>query len=259
MTFLDIGIIDIIDILIVAYLLYQLYMIIRGTSAMSIFAVISAVYLIWLIVKALQMSLLSTILGHVMGVGVVAILIVFQQEIRKFLLMFVNKYSNANFSLEYLFSYFIKKTDQKLVLTPIINACKSMGQSKTGALIIMPDKSDFKTITETGEFVNATTSTQLLETIFFKNSPLHDGAVIIRDDKIVAAGCVLPITNRTDIPKIVGLRHRAAIGITENTDALAIIISEERGHISYSERGRLVLNIKLEELETALKQKFNLN
>ncbi len=187
-----------------------------------------------------------------MGVGVVAILIVFQQEVRKFLLLFVNKYSNADFSLEYIFSIFIKKTETKLELKPILTACKSMQKTKTGALIVFPDKSDLKTVVESGELVNAKITSQLLKTIFFKNSPLHDGAVVIVENQIVAAGCILPITNRTDLPKEVGLRHRAAIGITENTDALAVIVSEERGHISYSLKGRLKLNVKIETLERVL-------
>jgi len=252
MAFLDFGLIDFIDIFIVAYLLYQFYMIIRGTSAMNIFAVIFSVYLIWLIVKALHMELLSGILGHIMGVGVVAILIVFQQEIRKFLLLFVSKYSKVEFSLEYLFSFFIKKTDTKMQIKSILSACESMKKSKTGALIVFPNKTDLETIIETGDPINAKTTSQLLETIFFKNSPLHDGAVVIVDDKIVAAGCILPITNRTDLPKEVGLRHRAAIGITENTDSVAVIVSEERGHISYSQKGKLKLNIEIDELEFVL-------
>jgi len=219
---------------------------------MNIFVVIFSVYLIWLIVKALHMDLLSGILGHIMGVGVVAILIVFQQEIRKFLLLFVNKYSKVEFSLEYLFSFFIKNTDTKLEIKPILNACESMRKTKTGALIIIPSKSDLKAIVETGDSINSKITSQLLETIFFKNSPLHDGAVIIINNQIVAAGCILPITNRTDLPKEVGLRHRAAIGITENTDSIAVIVSEERGHISYSQKGKLKLDIAIDELEFVL-------
>lgn len=258
MTFLDFGIIDFIDIFIVAYLLYQFYMIIRGTSAMNVFVAIFSVYLVWLIVKALQMELLSSILGHVMGVGVLAVFIVFQQEIRKFLLMFVNKYSKIDFSVERLFRFFNQKTGVKINFEPIINACKEMSVKKTGVLIVIPKESDFKQVIETGDAINAPTSSQLLQTIFFKNSPMHDGAVIIFENTIVAASCVLPITNRGDLPKEVGLRHRAAVGATENTDAFAIIISEERGHISYSEKGRLITNIKIDELEVAMKQKFDI-
>ena len=258
MTFLDIGIIDIIDIFVVAYLLYQFYKVIRGTVAINISAVIFAVYLVWLIVKALDMQLLSTILGHVMGVGIIAIFIVFQQEIRRFLLMLSNRYSNINFSIESIFSFLIKKKSSKIILEQIVLACENMQKKKCGALIIIPQKSNLKNIAETGELIDAITSAQLIETIFFHNSPLHDGAVIISEDKIVAGSCVLPLTERTDLPNFLGLRHRAAIGITENTDALAIVVSEERGHISYGEFGKLNLNVTIQALTKIIKDKFEL-
>ena len=256
MTFLDIGLIDLIDIFVVAYLLYQFYMIIRGTVAINIFVVIFSVYLIWLVVKVLNMQLLSTILGHVMGVGIIAILIVFQQEIRRFLLMLGTRYAKIDFSVESLISLFIKSKDSLLKVDQIVLACENLQTKKYGALIVIPEKSNMKNIAETGEILNALTSAQLLETIFYKNCPLHDGAVIIVDDKIVAGSCVLPLTERTDLPNFLGLRHRAALGITENTDSLAIVVSEERGHISYAEHGKLSLNVTIKDLITIINKKF---
>jgi len=260
MTFLDFGILDVIDILAVAYLLYQFYMMIKGTAAMNIFGVIVLMYFIWLIVKLANMTLLSTILGQVMGVGIIALIVVFQQELRKFLLLMWQRYSNFNFSLETIFSSFIQSSEKSDVcIIQIVNACKNMQKTNTGALIVIPNHSNLDLIMETGEKINADTNTQLLESIFFKNSPLHDGAVIILENKIMAARCVLPVSERTDLPKNLGLRHKSAIGVTESTDAIAIIVSEERGHISFAEHGKVSINISPEKLIETLKKKFEKN
>jgi len=257
MTFLDFGFLDVIDILVVAYLLYQFYIMIRGTAAMNIFGIIVLMYFIWMIVKLANMTLLSTILGQVMGVGIIALIVVFQQELRKFLLLMWNRYSNFSFSLETFFSYFIKEKEKNSIgINQIISACKNMQKTFTGALIVIPLQSNLDLIIQTGEKINADTNTQLLESIFFKNSPLHDGAVIIIEDKIIAARCVLPISERIDLPKNLGLRHKSAIGITESTDAIAIIVSEERGHISFAEFGKVTINVAPEKLAEILKKKF---
>lgn len=256
MTFLDIGFVDILDIFIVAYLLYQFYQIIRGTAAMNIFLVVVALYFLWWFVRVINMTLLSTILGQVMGVGIIALIIVFQQEIRRFLLMMWTRYSNLTFTFENFISFFKKAPEINLNIEQIVIACENMKKTLTGALIVIPKESNLEFVYETGEKLNAETNSQLLETIFFKNSPLHDGAVIIYKEKILAARCVLPVTERNDLPKNLGLRHRSAIGITESTDAMAIIVSEERGHISYAEFGRIVINITPEKLKEALKNKF---
>ena len=256
MTFLDFGIIDLIDIIIVAYLFYQFYQMVKGTAALNIFIVIIILYFLWWVVRAINMTLLSTILGQVMGVGLIAIIIVFQQEIRRFLLMIWTRYSSINFSFENLMNLFKTKAETKINIEQIVNACENMKKTKTGALIVIPKDSNLDMITETGEKINSDTNTQLLETIFFKNSPLHDGAVIISKDKILAARCVLPVTDKLDLPKNLGLRHRSAIGITESTDSLVIVVSEERGQISYAEFGKIVLNVSADFLTQVIKTKF---
>ncbi len=257
MGFLDIGFTDILDIFLVASLLYQFYILIKGTVAMNVFVGLFFMYLIWLLVRALNMQLLSSILGQFMGVGVIALIIVFQQEIRRFLLIMGSKYlTKKNFSLEQLFSFMIKDTVPKIRTKSIVRACESMAKSKTGALIVITNKSELSTYIETGEIINATTTSRLLETIFFKNSPLHDGAVIIRDDKIVAARCVLPVSENQDMPKNLGLRHRSALGMSESTDAFVVIVSEERGHISIAQFGKIITNISPTELSNYLEEQF---
>jgi len=253
--FLHFGIIDFLDIILVAYLFYQFYLIIKDTVAIKIFTVIIAVYFIWLIVRALNMQLLSTILGHIMGVGVLALFIVFQQEIRRFLLLMGTQYTNKKFSIKHIFSFNKNKSTCKIPIKQIIKACDYMRKNNIGALIVVSDKHNLQQFAN-GEKLDAAVSPLLLETIFFKNTPLHDGAVLIEKDRIIAAACVLPLTERTDLPYYLGLRHRAALGITENTDALAIVISEERGQISYAEYGRINLDVGLSTLEFKITEKF---
>lgn len=258
MSFLDFGIIDLIDITLVAYLLYQFYRIIKGTAAFNIFVVIVLLYFFWWFVRAINMTLLSTILGQIMGVGIIAIIIVFQQEIRRFLLMMWTKYSNWSLSFDNIISLFKKAEVHKINVEQIIHACENMKKTKTGALIVIPKESNLDMIMQTGEKINADTNAQLLESIFFKNSPLHDGAVIIQKDRILAARCVLPVTEKIDLPKHLGLRHKSAIGITESTDSLVIVVSEERGYISFAEFGKLTANVTAERLTEALRKKFEL-
>ncbi|MEN9443900.1 MAG: hypothetical protein RIS47_790, partial [Bacteroidota bacterium] len=221
MNFLELRFLDVIDIFLVAFLLYQLYMLTKGTVAINIFAGLIGIYLIWLLVKALNMQLLGLILGQVMGVGVIALIIVFQQEIRNFLIIIGTKYlNNKTLSIEHIFATFIRDEKPKVKIASIVKACKSMATTKTGALIVIERESNLDIYVTTGDRIQARTSSRLLEAIFFKNSPLHDGGVIIRGDEIWAARCVLPVTSRHDIPAHMGLRHRAAIGVSENTDAL---------------------------------------
>ncbi len=255
LRFLEFGLIDVIDIFLVAYLFYQFFMIIRGTAAINIFYVIIGAYFIWLLVKALNMQLLSTILGHIMSVGVIAILIVFQQEVRRFLLMIGSK-SQENFKFNKFFDYFRKKVECNIPIEEILTACDYLKEKKTGALIVISDNDIFENYYQSGQKLNATVNAHLLQTIFFKNSPLHDGAVFIVRDKITAASCVLPLTERTDLPYYLGLRHRAAIGITENTDSLAIIVSEERGQISFAEYGKVIIGVEIPTLKQKIESKF---
>jgi uncharacterized protein (TIGR00159 family) len=255
-AFITIRFLDILDILLVAFLLYQIYNLIRGTTAINIFIGIFSLYLLWLLVKALNMDLLSSILGQVIGVGVIALLIVFQQEIRRFLLIISTRYIRSKkFSIERFF-LFGEKKDSNLNIDAIVNACSNMSAFKTGALIAITKKSDLLSFIKTGDIINADTTSRLLESIFFKNSPLHDGAVIIKEDRIAAARCVLPTSERLDLPPQFGMRHRAALGITEKTDAIVVLVSEETGAISFAKDENIESNIGPNRLRQRLEKEF---
>lgn len=253
--FIKIRILDIIDILLMAYLMYQVFLLIRGTVAMNIFIGLLSVYLLWIIVKALDMQLLGTILGQFIGVGVIALIIVFQQEIRRFLIFLGNQYFSRNrLTLEKILPLL---ADQKRVkIKSIIKACINMAKSKTGALIVITRKTDMSVFAETGDILNADTSSRLIESIFNKNGPLHDGAMIIINDKILAARCILPVSESLSLPPSYGLRHRAALGMTENTDSLVIIVSEQTGDISLAENGKLITDVDPKKLISRLEEEF---
>ena len=206
------------------------------------------IFLVWLIVKALKMELLGSILGQLFGVGVIAIIIVFQQEVRRFLLMLGSRYrTNKKFSLENLFSGQLKFASES-TLHSIVDACRQMSLSKTGALIVIARQNELTEYIETGRLLDADISTELLRNIFFKNAPLHDGAVIIGLNRIKAARCILPISQNLEINPVLGLRHRAAIGISEQTDAYVIVVSEETGRISTATNGKLSEGISADDL-----------
>ncbi|MCX6261964.1 MAG: diadenylate cyclase CdaA [Bacteroidia bacterium] len=255
---LDIRFIDIVDIVLVAIIFYQLYKLIRGTAALSIFIGIFIIYMFWLIVKALNMELIGALMGQVIGVGVIALIIVFQQEVRRFLLVIGNRYMNRRrFSFGKIFSTVEEETGSPKEAEEIVRATESMASKKTGALIVLGRKSSLDIYSEGGERIDAIISAELLETIFFKNSPLHDGAVLIEDGKIFAARCPLPITDRISLPPRFGMRHRAAIGISEHTDALVVVVSEESGHITVAEGGEMKEHITPNELrQILLKEKI---
>ncbi|MBE9511762.1 MAG: TIGR00159 family protein [Bacteroidetes bacterium] len=256
-AFITIRVLDILDIILVAVLLYQLYRLIRGTVAINIFIGIFIVYLFWLVVKALNMELISTIFGQVIGVGVIALIIVFQQEIRRFLLILGSKYiSNERFSFDNLFSTVALASEPKLDIDTLIKACKRMSASKTGALIVLKRRSVLSAIIESGDILNADYSSRMLESIFFKNNPLHDGAVIIEGKKIVAARCVLPTSENIYLPARYGMRHRAAIGMTERNDSLVVVVSEETGEISLANSGEIKANLKFEDLKKLLEREL---
>lgn len=246
-------VLDIIDIFMVAIILYQLYRLIRGTAAFSIFLGIFFVYLFWLVVKALNMELISAMVGQVMGVGVIALIIVFQQEIRRFLLAIGNRYMSRNrFTFDRYFpSGAVDQTSNQIV-EEIVHAVESMAQSRTGALIGIGRTSLLDIYSDGGELLNALVTDELLKTIFYKGSPLHDGAVLIQNGKILAARCPLPSTDRTALPARLGMRHRAGIGLTEQTDALVVIVSEERGRISVADAGNLKEDVTPNELRQLL-------
>lgn len=240
MDFFSIGIIDIIDIILVALLMFQLYKLIKGTSAFSIFIGIFVFYLLWIVVKALNMELLSSILGQVIGVGVIALIVVFQQEIRRFLLYLGNRYFSKMSSR---WGQSLINSDDAGYIDDIVTACENMSQLYTGALIVFARKNNLNMVQETGDLIKARVSSRLIETIFFKNSPMHDGAMVVVNGRIESARCVLPQTERVDLPAYLGMRHRAAIGISEVTDAIVVVVSEESGRISYIENGRLYANL----------------
>lgn len=246
---------DLIDILLVAIIMFQLYKLVKGTVAIRIFLGILAIYLFWKIVEALQMELLSEILGQFIGVGVLALIIVFQQEIRRFLLLIGN---NSFFSSGKSGKFFslLKPNENKretLNFKQVVKAVSALSKTKTGALIIIDSHSELKYYASSGEKINATVSAAMLESIFFKNSPLHDGGVIIENNTIIAARCILPVSENQEFPSHFGLRHRAAAGITETSRSIAIIVSEETGKISLAKEGRITYNIAIEELTEALK------
>ncbi len=253
MDFIKLTAIDIVDIFLVALLFYQVYRLIRGTAAISIFTGILVVYFLWLLVRALHMELLSLILGQVMGVGVLALIVVFQQEIRRFLLHLGSRYISGNrFSFRNLFFPKRAGSGSQGSICAIVTACKVMAASKTGALIVFARKSPLTLYAETGEAIDAKVSVRLIENIFFKNTPLHDGAMIVNGERIVAARCVLPSTDNPNVAQELGMRHRAAIGLTEHTDALVVVVSEERGSISLAEGGNISFDVTPERLEEML-------
>ena len=252
----SLRIIDVVDIILFAILLYEIYNLVKGTAAIRIFIGIIALYLIWKIVKAFQMQLLTEILGQFISVGVIALIVVFQPEIRQFLLMVGNTRIIKSQRKRFLFWRFKVNNPFNLNIDKIVMACQKMAETKTGALIVISQQNELAQYIATGQPVDARISEVLIETIFFKNSPLHDGAVVIIGDKIRAARCILPVSNRADIPPFYGLRHRAAVGITEKSDAIAIIVSEERGEIAYSYEGRLFEEITPSGLSNFLESRF---
>lgn len=250
--FLQVKPIDILDVCLVAFLIYQLYKLLRGSIALRIFIGLLSVYLIYLIVKATKMELLTTILGNVMGVGFIAIIILFQQEIRKFLLIAGKSASSNNRSFFQSLIFRKKSTSERIDISPIVESAKILGGTNTGALMVIAKGSELRLYAETGDEIDSLMSKRLLLSIFNKTSPLHDGAVIIVDNRIKAARCILPVTEDSDLPAFLGLRHRAGIGISELTDCIVVIVSEETGEISLARDGKLYYNLAPLELRAKL-------
>jgi uncharacterized protein (TIGR00159 family) len=248
-----ITVIDVIDILLVALIMFQLYRIIKGTSAFTIFIAVFFIYLFWLIVKALNMQLVSSMLGQVMGVGVIALIVVFQQEVRRFLLVIGNRYiKNRRFSIARLFVSVQDDPGGPIIAEQIVRAAESMASKKIGCLMVIGRQGSLDMFAEGGKIIKARISAELLETIFFKNTPLHDGAVLIDNDMILAARCPLPVTDQYLVSSKFGMRHRAAIGMSENSDALVVVVSEETGHISVADAGEIRMNLTPNELRNIL-------
>lgn len=253
--FLEFGIKDFIDILLVALMLYYAYRVMRESRSLNVFVGILIFIVVWLFVsQVLEMRLLGTILDKLVSVGVIALIVLFQDDIRKFLsnlgaherVKRLRRFLSSRKNGEQ------NKTQLKRSILPIVMACMSMSKGKVGALIVIERSLKLNDIVSTGEVINANINQRLIENIFFKNSPLHDGAMVISEQRIVAAGCILPVSHNLDIPKELGLRHRAALGMSQESDALCIIVSEETGSISIAQNGEFRLRLTAEELETVL-------
>lgn len=254
MLFFEFGIKDIVDIVLVAIMLFYAYRLMKESRSLNVFIGILVFVVLWLLVsQVLQMKLLGSIMDKVLSVGVIGLVILFQDDIRKFLFNL-----GAHQRVRALRRFVVNddkaldKAHLKQVIMPVVLACMSMSKKKIGALIVIQRATPLDDIVSTGEVINADINQRLIENIFFKNSPLHDGAVIIVKEHIKAAGCILPVSHDLDIPKELGLRHRAALGITQESDGIAVVVSEETGSISIAIRSKFHLRLSAEKLESIL-------
>ncbi len=255
--FISVRWLDILDIFLVAIILYEVYRLVRGTVAINIFLGILSVYIFWKIVNSLEMELLSEIIGQFVSVGVIALIVVFQKEIRQFLLLLGTPKFMKERSRWFTFFKIQVRPQMPLAVEPIVQACAHMASNNTGALIIITRRSELAEYVNTGEVIDSKISDALITNIFYKNSPLHDGAIIIHRNRIQAARCILPLTRSESFPVTFGLRHRAAVGISEQSDAIAVVVSEQTGDIAYAKDGTLYKKIKPEALKTFLESEFN--
>ena len=256
MELFDIRIIDLIDILLVAFLLYQVYRLLKGPVAINILVGVGAIYLVWKGVELLHMELLSEILGQFIGVGVIALIVVFQQEVRKFLLYIGTTDFGRQNALAKIFGWNRRGSADETDFATIAQACASFSQTKTGAIIVIARKTGLGSFESTGDRIDARISVRLLESIFQKESPLHDGAVIVSGERILSARCILPVSDRESLPSRMGMRHRAALGLAERTDALVAVVSEQTGEISLAVEGQLKSRLSAKELEEQMRQLF---
>lgn len=261
MSFLNFTILDILDILLAAFLLYQLYRIVKGTAAIRIFIGIAAIYLAWKVVDALHMEVLTEMLGQFIGVGFLLLVIVFQQEIRRFLLMI----GTATFKRRRRFFRqltFLRNSstpnEDGTMLDPIVLACQNLSERREGALIVLTQNTPLSNFAQTGILLDAKISSNLVESIFQKNAPLHDGAVIITNNRIESAGAILPVSDDTHVPARFGLRHRAALGISEKSDAICIVVSEETGKVALTHNGKFE-PLEIGELKSRVSRIIELN
>ena len=248
--FFDITIMDIVDVALVALLLFYLYRVMKESGSLNVFLGILVFIFFWVFVsKLLQMRLLGSIFDQLMSVGTLALVVIFHDEIRNFF-----RNLGSHHRLRFLSNFFSrKKTEGEMPdVMPVVLACNNMAQQKVGALIVVKRNDSLDDIVKTGEKIDADISQRLIEAVFFKNAPLHDGAMVIQNGRIVAAQCILPVSHNLNIPKKLGLRHRSAIGISEVCDAVAIVVSEETGSISAAVKGRLMQNLDARKLEEIL-------
>ena len=249
---IDFGIKDIIDIFLVALILYYIYRLMKVSRSLNVFIGIMFFVFVWLLVsQVFEMRLLGSIMDKLVSVGLITLIILFQEEIRKFLYT-LGAHQRIR-SIMRIFSSSDKHKDaDKETIMPIVMACMNMAKGKVGALIVIERSAPLDDIVETGEIIDANINQRLIENIFFKNSPLHDGAMIVSGKCIRAAGCILPVSHSFDIPKELGLRHRAAMGISQDSDAVAVVVSEETGRISVAIKGQFQLRLSAEKLESIL-------
>jgi len=250
---------DLLDILIVGFLLFQVYKLLKGSLGFNIFVGLVLVYLVWRIVSALEMPLLSSILGQFVSVGMIALLVLFQPEVRRFLLFVGQGSLETRFKFLERFFKQNQNTDLKSVareetIRSITRAFEQMSETRTGALVVFTNAPNLEGLYSSGIMINGKVSTQLILSIFNKESPLHDGAMIIKDAEIITASCVLPVSDRPDIPQRLGLRHRAAVGISEHSNVLAFIVSEETGKISYARGGIVHENVTINKMRPILEK-----
>ena len=245
------GLMDIIDILLVALLMYQAYRVLKKTGSAALFNGILAFFIIWIIVsQVFNMKLLGSILDKFLNVGIIAIIILFQDEIKRFLVNLGNH--RLLKGMKNVFSKSKNDNNNDPSINQIVQSCASMAKGKVGALIVIQQNESLSKYEQLGQQINADISARLIETIFFKNSPLHDGAMIITKNIIAAAGTILPVSYSADVPTHLGLRHRAALGVSRETDALVIVISEERGSISFVNNNNIELDITPQRLQELL-------
>ncbi|MEO2142553.1 MAG: diadenylate cyclase CdaA [Flavobacteriaceae bacterium] len=246
--------IPVIDVILVGLMLYYVYKLVRGTAAINIFLGFVIIYIIWWLTELVNMPILSNILGGFISVGVIALIVVFQQEIRKFLLLLgsSNFTNNKNIIKKFNLLFRITKKQTLMNIEELINACEIFKKNKTGALFVIERNNSLDFVRNTGDQLNLEISTPIIESIFFKNSPLHDGAVIIEGNFITGARVILPMSENENIDSRLGLRHRAAFGITEKTDAIAIVVSEEKGKITFIKNGEIHPYQNIENLKTMI-------
>lgn len=254
MGFIKMTLFDVVDILMVAIIMYYIYKLIRGTQATSILAGILVIYVSWIVARAFNMELMSGILGSVVSVGLIALIIIFQSEIRKFLQTLGSRSQQTGpLSVIYKLLSPAKNKHENIdnVIDPIVSACGSMSASLTGALIVIKQDGSLDDIIATGVEIDANIDPSLIKNIFFKNSPLHDGAMVVGGGRIVAAKCVLPST-KSEVPLSFGMRHRAAMGLCEESDAIVVVVSEETGAISVAQNGKIRRGLSETELKAEL-------
>lgn len=257
MDFLNFRIIDIIDIVLVALLLYNIYKLVKGTAAIRIFIGIVILYVVWILTELLEMELFSKILGGFLGAGMFALIVVFQQEIRRFLLVVGTTNFTSRIKNRYLNAFSKEKILRNTIGPTLVDTCKKLSSSNTGALIVIKRVDSLDSIKATGDSMDIAINQPIIESVFYKNSPLHDGAMIVEGNKITATRAILPLSEDRSIPLRFGLRHRAALGMSEKTDAVCLVVSEENGQISYFREGEFVVYDNLAELKNIIDRDLN--